>query len=77
MLTQKQGISKNTAKEFCLILTKVRDNFSTKGPSLFFILHKDIGVGGPENGNFPSLCVVKMFLRRWVGGSKKPQNTLT
>ena len=35
-----------------------------------FILRKDIGVGGPENGNFPLLYVVKMSLRRWVGGSK-------
>ena len=34
-------------------------------------------MGGPENGNFPLLYVVKMSLRRWVGGSKKPQNTLT
>ena len=42
-----------------------------------FLLRKDIGVGGPENGNFPLLYVVKMSLRRWVGGSKKPQNTLT
>ena len=42
-----------------------------------FILRKDIGVGGPENGNFSLLYVVKMSLRRWVGGSKKPQNTLT
>ena len=42
-----------------------------------FILRKDIGVGGPENGNFPLLDVVKMSLHRWVGGSKKPQNTLT
>ena len=25
-----------------------------------------IGVGGPENGNFPLLYVVKMSLRRWV-----------
>ena len=25
-----------------------------------FILRKDIGVGGPENGNFPLLYVVKM-----------------
>ena len=33
-------------------------------------------MGGPENGNFPLLYVVKMSLRRWVGGSKKPQNTL-
>ena len=30
-----------------------------------------------DNGNFPLLYVVKMSLRRWVGGSKKPQNTLT
>ena len=33
-------------------------------------------MGGPENGNFPLLYVVKMSLRRWVGGSKKSQNTL-
>ena len=33
-------------------------------------------MGGPENGNFPLLYVVKMTLRRWVGGSEKPQNTL-
>ena len=36
------------------------------GPSLIFILRKDIGVGGPENGNFPLLYVVEMSLRRWV-----------
>ena len=42
-----------------------------------FILRKDKGVGGPENGNFSLLYVVKMSLRRWVDGSKKPQNTLT
>ena len=41
-----------------------------------FILRKDIGVG-LENGNFPLLYVVKMFLRRWVGGSETPQITLT
>ena len=39
-----------------------------------FILRKDIV---PENGTFPLLYVVKMSLRRWAGGSKKPQNTLT
>ena len=42
-----------------------------------FTLRKDIGVGGPENGKFPLLYVVKMSLQRWVGGSKRPQNTLT
>ena len=42
-----------------------------------FILRKDMGVGGLENGNFPLLYVVKMSLRRWVGGLGKPQNTLT
>ena len=31
-----------------------------------FLLRKDIGVGGLENGNFPLLYVVKMFLRRRV-----------
>ena len=25
-------------------------------------------MGGPENGNFPLLYVVKMSLRGWVGG---------
>ena len=45
-----------------------------------FILRKALGAGwegGPENGDFPLLYVMKMSLRRWVGGSKKPQNTLT
>ena len=42
-----------------------------------FILRKDKGVGGPENGNFPLLYIVKMSLCWWVGCSKKPQNTLT
>ena len=43
-----------------------------------FILRKDIGVGGwSRKWQFPLLYVVKMSLRRWVGGLKKPQNTLT
>ena len=42
-----------------------------------WVILKDIGVGGLENGNFPLLYVVKMSLRRWVGGSEKLQNTLT
>ena len=42
-----------------------------------FILSKGIGVGGPEYGNFPLLYVMKISLRGWVSGSKKPQNTLT
>ena len=29
-------------------------------------------MGGPGNGNFPLLNVMKMSLHRWVGGSKKP-----
>ena len=45
----------------------------SQGPFLYYVRW----VGGPENGNFPLLYVVKMSLRRWVGGSKKPQNTLT
>ena len=56
------------------------NNNNTEGQltlGAIFILRKDIGVGGPENGNFPLLYVVKLSLRRWVGGSKKPQNTLT
>ena len=52
-----------------------KDRFD-KGPFLYYV--RTYGwVGGPENGNFPLLYVVKMSLRRWVGGSKKPQNTLT
>ena len=32
-----------------------------------FILRKGIGVGGPENSNFPLLYAMKMSLRRgWV-----------
>ena len=32
-----------------------------------FISYKGIGVGGPENGNFPLLYVMKMSLRKeWV-----------
>ena len=50
--------------------------FSHSKLGSIFILRKDIGVG-PENGNFPLLYVVKMSLCRWVGGSKKPQNSLT
>ena len=51
-------------------------------PSLASVLIINIlsyirGVGGPENDNFPLHYVVKMSLLRWVGGSKKPQNTLT
>ena len=48
----------------------------SKGPSLYYV-RTSRWVGGPENGNFPLLYVVKMSLRRWVDGSKKPQNTLT
>ena len=33
-------------------------------------------VVGPENGNFPLLYVLKMSLRRGVGGSKKAQTPL-
>ena len=46
--------------------------FSTLKPVMhvplgaIFILLKDIGVGGPENGNFPLLYVVKMSLHRWI-----------
>ena len=32
-------------------------------------------MGGPENGNFPSLYVVKMSLHRWVSGSEKFSKT--
>ena len=47
-----------------------------QGPSLYYVRSQG-WVGGPENGKFPLLYVMKMSLRRWVGGSKKPQNTLT
>ena len=42
-----------------------------------FILRKDIRVGGPENGNFTlgSVYVVKMSVRRWVGGLKTLTHT--
>ena len=33
-------------------------------------------MGGLENGNFPLLYVVKMSLRRWVGGSKNLKTPL-
>ena len=34
-------------------------------------------MGGPENGNFPLLYIVKMsYVGGWVGGSKKPQTPL-
>ena len=33
-------------------------------------------MGGPENGNFPLLYVVKMSLRRWVGASKSLKTPL-
>ena len=40
-------------------------------------LSKEIGLGGgPEDGNFPLLYVMKMSLRRGVGGSKRPQTPL-
>ena len=47
-----------------------------KGPFLYSVRIQG-WVGGPENGNFPLLYVVKLSLRRQVGGSEKPQNTLT
>ena len=40
-----------------------------------FILRMDIGVGGPENGNFPILYVIKMSLHRggwFLKASKYP-----
>ena len=53
--------------------------FLPYGPSLYYLRTRTLQgwVGGPENGNFLLLYVVKMFLRRWVGGSKKAQKTLT
>ena len=42
--------------------------FTSLKESLQFTLCKGIdGIGGPENGNFPLLYVIKMSLRRgWV-----------
>ena len=43
-----------------------------------FILRKDIGVGGwSRKWQFSLTLCSEKSLRRWVGGSKKPQNTLT
>ena len=41
-----------------------------------YILRKEIGEGGSENDNFPLLYVMKMTLRRGVGGSKNSQTPL-
>ena len=49
-------------------LLKGNDNKTVRRLGAIFILRKDIRVGGPENGNFPLLYIVKMSLRRWVGG---------
>ena len=59
------------------LITPVISNKTLSRLGTIFILRKGIGVGGPENGNFPLLYVMKMSLHRGVGGSKKPQNTLT
>ena len=41
--------------------------FSMNELGAIFILRKGIGVGGPENGNFPLLYVMKTSLRiGWV-----------
>ena len=45
----------------------------SKGPSLYYV-RTSVWVGGQENGNFLLFYVVKKSLRRWVGGSEKPQN---
>ena len=40
--------------------------YVTKGPPLYYVL-KDIGVGGPEKGNFSFLYVVKIpYVGGWV-----------
>ena len=41
-----------------------------------FILRRDIGVGGSENGNFHLLYAMKMSLHRGVGGSKQAKTPL-
>ena len=37
------------------------------GLGAIFILCKDIGVGGPENGNFP-LTLCRKYVLKYVGG---------
>ena len=69
------------AAEFLKLDVKKPWNFNLgtifcKGQFLYYVRISG-WVGGPENGNFPLLFVVKMSLLRWVGGSEKPQNTLT
>ena len=61
------------------MLSREKDpNLGSKGPSLFFMLCKDIGwVGESENGNFSLLYVLKVSLRRGVDASKKSQNSPT
>ena len=63
---KKLNLSKFYPNDFLQILTK----------KLFTIL-VPLGVIFILNANFPLLYVVKMSLRRRVGGSKKPQNILT
>ena len=47
-----------------------------KGSSLYYV-RTYLGVGGwSKNGNFPLLYVVKMSLRRWVGGSNSLKTPL-
>ena len=51
----------------------------TKGAYIYYV-RKAIGVGwcsGSVDGNFPLIYLIKMPLRREVGGSKEPQNNLT
>ena len=43
-----------------------------KGPSLYYVRTW----GGSENGHFPLLYVLKMSLRRGVGGAKKTKTPL-
>ena len=41
------------------------------GLGIVFILLRDIGGGGSDNGNFPLLYTLNISLHRGVGGSKK------
>ena len=56
---------------------KWTNKFDFRGHLLCYVRTSGGWVVGSENGNFPLLYVVKMSLCRWVGGLKKPQNTLT
>ena len=54
--------------------TKPNTGGYPQGPFLYYVRTQG-WAGGPEIGNFPLLYVVKMSLRRWVGGSGRYKYT--